>query len=388
MKINLISDIHATLDPDDGFKVLYSHKQKHTKDQCQKVVDALVEFAHSERPNSSKTHNPSETEKFFYKLAPNNHQEYLNLVDDISLRFKDFDKLEMADKEILADELRGAYHWHYLLGESSAWMRSYKLKFDIDEVASWVMKTYTTFDPTKLEPADYLIIAGDLGLLPTEPKILEDIKKKTSGKFKDVLYIAGNHSHWWHKIKGLSEERPDAIDLSNDYCEKADGDWLFLGCTLWSPIPDNAAWRIERNMNDYNYIPHFNARQCNKQFEIQSSWLRSKVEANKDKKIVIFTHHQPFKECIKFDNKHNDPWSSSNVAEAYADLNDSLADINHAGNVKIWCCGHTHMPFDQEVHGMRVVRNPVGYSDFYLYGDGASECDPKNWYNKVIDLGD
>ena len=388
MKINLISDIHATLDPDDGFKVLYAKKQKHAKSQCQKVVDALVEFAHSERPDSSKTHNPSETEKFFYKLAPKNRQEYLNLVDDISLRFKDFDKLEMADKEILADELRGAYHWHYLLGESSAWMRSYKLKFDIDEVASWVMKTYTTFDPTKLESADYLIIAGDLGLLPTEPKILEDIKKKTSGKFKDVLYIAGNHSHWWHKIKGISEEKPDRIDLSNDYCERVDGNWLFLGCTLWSPIPDNAAWRIERNMNDYNYIPHFNARQCNKQFEIQSSWLRSKVEANKDKKIVIFTHHQPFKECIKFDSKHNDPWSSSNVAEAYADLNDSLADINHAGNVKIWCCGHTHMPFDQEVHGMRVVRNPVGYSDFYLYGDGASECDPKNWYNKVIDLGD
>ena len=250
MKINLISDIHATLDSDDGFKVLYAKKQKHSKSQCQKVVDALVEFAHSERPDSSKTHNLSETEKFFYKLAPKNHQEYLNLVDDISLRFKDFDKLGMADREILVDELNSVYHWHDLLGESSAWMRSFKLKMDLDEVASWVMKTYTTFDPTKLESADYLIIAGDLGLLPTEPKIFEDIKKKTSGKFKDVLYIAGNHSHWWHKIKGISEERPDAIDLSNDYCERVDGDWLFLGCTLWTPIPENAAWRIERNMND------------------------------------------------------------------------------------------------------------------------------------------
>ena len=180
MKINLISDIHATLDPDDGFKVLYAHKQKHTKEQCQEVVDALVEFANSSRPDASKTHNPSESEKFLYKLAPKNHQEYLSLVSDAAVRFSDVDHLEMADREILADELNGIDHWHYLLGESPAWTRSFKPKLDIDEVASWVMKTYTTFDPAKLEPADYLIVAGDLGVLPTEEKIFEDIKQKIS----------------------------------------------------------------------------------------------------------------------------------------------------------------------------------------------------------------
>lgn len=385
MTINLISDIHATLDPAAGFEVLYSQRQKFTLEQCQKTVAAIVEFANSDRLDKRKTHQPSSEEEFLYKLAPKNHQEYLSLVDDVADKFKIFEELGLDDRSTLVDELHGIGHWHYLLGETLAIKRK---KPSIEDVASWVMKTYTTFDPAKLEPADYLIIAGDLGVLPTEPKILEDIKKKTTGKFKDVLYIAGNHSHWWHKIKGISKERPDGIDLSNDYCERVDGDWLFLGCTLWTPIPDNAAWRIERNMNDYNCIPRFNARECNKQFEIQSSWLRSKVEANKDKKIVVFTHHQPFKECIKFDSKHNNPWSSSNVAEAYADLNDSLADINHAGNVKIWLCGHTHMPFDQEVHGIRVVRNPIGYSDFYLYGSGTSECDPKSWYNKVIDLGE
>lgn len=386
MKINLISDVHATLDPEDNFKVLYAEKQKYTKDKCLKTIDALAKFAHSEIPDQTFTHIPSETEKFLYKKAPTSHQEYLALVDGIASKFPKSDDLSIREKETLVDEINGVDHWHFLLGESGHFEKRYGLAVDLSDVASWLMKTYSTFDPSRLEPADYLVIAGDLGLLPTEDKILEDIKKKTAGKFKDILYIAGNHSHWWHRTVGLSEEKPSSIDLSHDYCERVDGDWMFLGCTLWTPIPEKSSWRISRHMNDYNYIPGFNTRECTRQFEIQSSWLRSKVEANKDKKIVIFTHHQPFRECIRLDAKHNDPWSDGDVAEAYADLDDTLKDINHAGNVKIWLCGHTHMPFDQEVYGMRVVRNPIGYSDFYMYGFGASECDPANWYNKVIDL--
>ena len=388
MTINLISDVHATLDPENGFEVLYAQRQKYTFEQCKKSIEALVEFAYSNKIDTTKVHVLSEAEKYLYKLSPKNHQEYLKLVDSVADKFKKIDSLKINERELLVDELVGIIHWHFILQELPSQRGLPAISNpSIKDVAGWVSKTFKTFDPSKLESADYLVIAGDLGVLPTEPTILEDIKKKTVGKFKKILYIAGNHSHWWHKIPGLSEERPDSIDLANDYYEYADKDWLFLGCTLWSPIPEKARWRIERNMNDYNYIPYFNAKACNQQFEIQSSWLRHKVETNKDKKIVIFTHHQPFKECILYDVKHYDPWSSSNVAEAYADLDDSLADINHAGNIKAWLCGHTHMPFDQIVHGIRVVRNPIGYSDFYLYNTGDSECDPTNWYNKVIDLG-
>lgn len=389
MRVNLISDVHATLDPEDGFKVLYAQKQKHTRKQCKQVIDRLVKIAHSCELDPLKTREPSETKQYLCKMLPKSNQEYLALVDDIARRFQDIDGLGISDRKILVDELNAVKLWHYIVDapfDRQARRSSKVSKPWLDDVISWVMKTYTTFDPAKLEPADYLIIAGDLGVLPTEPLILEDIKKKTAGKFKDILYVAGNHSHWWHMIPSISEECPESIDLSNDYCERVDGDWLFLGCTLWTPIPERARWRIERHMNDYRYIPHFTAKDSSKQFEMQSSWLRSRVNANTDKKIVIFTHHQPFKECIKLDCKHNDPWSSDNVAEAYADLDDSFADINQAGNIKAWLCGHTHMPFDQEVYGIRVVRNPVGYSDFYLYSLGTSECDPLQWYNKIIDF--
>lgn len=388
MKINIISDIHASLDAGGSFKVLYAEKQKHTEAQCKKVIDALVEFAHSDKVDTSHTHTPSSAEKWLFKLAPTCHKEYLELVDSAASKFKVLSSLSLKEKDYLVDELVGIEHWHFLLGEDGHWEKICKTNLLLHDVIGWLLKTFHTFDPAKLEPADYLIIAGDLGLQPTEPKILEDIKKKTRGKFKDILYIAGNHSHWWHRVPGLGDERPAAVDLSHDYCEHTDGDWLFLGCTLWSPIPEQARWRIGRHMNDYNYIPHFTPADSSKQFEIQSTWLRSKVDANPSKKIVVFTHHQPFKELIEHDVKHYDPWSSDNVGEAYADLEDSLRDLNHNGNIKLWVCGHTHMPFDKEVYGMRVVRNPIGYSDFYTYGFGTSECDPANWYSKVIDLGE
>ena len=388
MKINIISDIHATLDPTNGFNVLYSRPNEFTKEDCIRTIESLHAFAHSERPNKNITYTYSNAEKYLHRLAPTNHNEYLALVDDVYSKFKDYEALSMSLQQHLVAEVDGIDEWHHILREAGLWSIAYGLKLDLCDVVSWMKKCFSSFDPQKLDPADYLLIAGDLGIQSTEEEIFSDIKAKVAGKFKDVFYIAGNHSHWWRKISGWSEEKPINIDLSHDYFEKHIGDWLFLGCTLWSPIPENARWRIEHYMNDYRYIPNFNATKSNAQFEIQSAWLRNKVLSNPKMKIVIFTHHQPFAECIKDDIKHNDPWANDNVAEAYADLNDTLKDINIHGNVKIWCCGHTHMPFDENVHGIRVVRNPIGYSDFYLYGLGDSECDPKNWYNKVIDLGE
>lgn len=391
MTINVISDVHASLDPYDGFKVIYARPQVHSREVCIKILEAAKKFASSDRPNKDFKKEYSDSERWIYKRAPHNHDEYVALIDSVLKKLNAWDGLSVAEKSEAVDEVEGIEHWHYLLGESKWYNDFLDGKNDLSDVSGWMRKTYSTFDPAKLEPADYLVICGDLGVQPTEPKILADIKEKTAGKFKDVFYIAGNHSHWWHKIPGISEDMPESIDLTFDYFEKeVPGDWLFLGCTMWTPIKkgSNAEWRVGRLMNDYRNIPgKFHPEDSSKQFEIQSTWLKSKIAANKDKKIVVFTHHQPFPECIKDDYKHNDPWSSDNVAEAYAVMDGALDNINELGNIKVWCCGHTHQPFDEVVHGVRVVRNPIGYSDFYGGWFGSSECDVKNWYNKVIDLG-
>lgn len=154
-------------------------------------------------------------------------------------------------------------------------------------------KTFYFFDPSKLKPADYLIIAGDLGLDNIYDKILKDIKRKTKGKFKKILHIAGNHDHWWFG----DGEKPDHPNFDHDYCEHEDGDYLFLGCTMWTPLKEYDMYNVGRYMNDYRYTPgNFSPYASNHQYEIQSTWLKNKIETNKDKKIIVFTHHQPFEE--------------------------------------------------------------------------------------------
>lgn len=382
MTVNLISDVHATLD--NNLKVIYAFPQKLTVEECINILESEA----AKRYENAKVLSPEDANIMCSEM-PMSDEERIALASETAAKLKIWEKLSLVEKKECVKNASQLVHWHRLQNPSD--QRGTAAK-KLADVKSWMLKTYSTFDPAKLEPADYLVIAGDLGLEPTEPAILDDIKKKTAGKFKDVFYIAGNHSHWWHSIEGISNEKPDHVNLDHDYFKReVPGGWLFLGCTLWTPIRSHSAkWRIARYMNDYRYIPgKFGPDESTEQFDIQSTWLKSEIEANRDKKIVVFTHHQPFPECIEDDYKHNDPWASDNVAEAYAVLDgtfDKLAVENP--HVKIWLCGHTHQPFDKVVNGIRVVRNPIGYSDFYLYEQGSSECDPANWYNKVIDLGE
>ena len=53
-----------------------------------------------------------------------------------------------------------------------------------------------SFDPKKLEPADVLVVAGDLGTMPSYDKIEQKIKEETKGKFKSVFCIKGNHDYY------------------------------------------------------------------------------------------------------------------------------------------------------------------------------------------------
>ena len=51
------------------------------------------------------------------------------------------------------------------------------------------------FDPTRLCPADYLIVAGDTGYDNTEQKIYSEMHKLTEGKFKDILWNSLNEDN-------------------------------------------------------------------------------------------------------------------------------------------------------------------------------------------------
>ena len=386
MKINVISDIHAVYDPKQD-KVLYNLQYKYTNDKYLDAAKALLKFWNDNIEVLKKNDFKPELihESFPECFVVKNHELALKWINDFVKSaendFKDVDK-DGAYQFCRAMTNIDDHCWH----NNILW-NAKTTKITIKNLTNWMYKKIYDFHPEKLEAADYLIIAGDLGMDNTYDKILADITKKTEGKFKKILHIAGNHDHWWHGSQSSpNTEKPDHPNFDRDYCEHQDGDYLFLGCTMWTPISDDAIWRIGRYMNDYNYTPgKFSPYASRHQFEIQSAWLKNKIDTNKDKKIVVFTHHQPFEELTLDDYKHNGSgWEGENVNEAYVVLDHSLDDINKNGNIKLWCCGDTHQNFDGILHGVHVVRNPIGYGD--LYNRIPAENPSWTWYNKIIEI--
>lgn len=386
MKINVISDIHATYNP-KAKEVIYHLPYKYTINKYVTAAEKLYSYWND---NIDKLKNINFKKANIYKSFPEYYiVKNYNTALDVLKEFYDYCKadFEGLTKDKMFYFSRALTNIDIFIHENGIDWREKKTKLDIEyDLKNFMFKHLGDFDPSKLESADYLIIAGDLGLDNIYDLVLKDIEDKTKGKFKKILHIAGNHDHWWHGIQGMNLEKPDHINLEHDYCEHQDGDYLFLGCTLWTPIPDEAIWRIRRGMNDYNYIPgQFSPYTSRHQYEIQSTWLRNKIEYNKDKKVIVFTHHQPFEELIAEDYKHNGKgWDGDCVNEAYCVMDHSLDDINKNGNIKLWCCGHTHQNFDGILHDVHIVRNPIGYGD--LYDQYPAENISETWYNKIIEV--
>lgn len=239
------------------------------------------------------------------------------------------------------------------------------------------------FEPEKLEPADYLVVAGDMGLFENHVDVIKELQIRTKGKFKDILWILGNHDYWVHEDeRWFSYKDEDLTEpCKNHTIDKVDGDVAIIGTTLWT---NSCKFSELRYMNDYRRIPAFKPEIKVKRFEEESKWLREKWLEYKGqgKKVVIVTHHNP-----RGENQLPEmSWEHSEVYTAYWVVNGVLDDIKP----DLWICGHIHENFDGVVDGVRFVRHPIGYR-WGLYHLDVKKF-PKyqaiidSWYNKVVEV--
>ena len=384
MKVNIISDIHATVDK--KLNVVYNLPNKSSA-KVKKTINKFKWYWHTYKSDILKnkiTH--SSLSLAFDTVRIKTHEDILKIIElyesNIDTEFANI------TNDTMYEISRAFYDIDFYFKSNNLEWRKYSNTLTFDELVNYMFKCRYDFDPTKLQSADYLIIAGDLGLEPTYDLILKDIEKKTEGKFKKILHIAGNHDHWWFRINGYSEEKPDIANFDRDYCIHVDGDYAFIGCTMWTPISDNSAWTVGRYMNDYNYTPgKFSPYASNHQYEIQSTWLRQQLAKYNDKKCIVFTHHQPFEELTLEDYKHNGKgWDGIDVNAAYVVQDHSLDDIAKNNNIVLWACGHTHANYDGILHGVHVVRNPLGYRDITGYSHSTPENMSGTWYNKIVEV--
>lgn len=237
------------------------------------------------------------------------------------------------------------------------------------------------FEPEKLEPADYLIVAGDTGYATNERKIHKELRDRTKGKFKKVLTIKGNHSYWVFPGDPDCEPADEEFMAGDDKIDLVDGNVAIIGTTLWT---NSCKFSEVRYMNDYRNIPTFTPEMKLARFKDESEWLRWKYNDYKaqGKKIVIVTHHNPRGPEVLPENS----LEHAEVYTSYWVVNHELDDIKP----DIWICGHIHENLDCEIDGVRFIRHPIGYrwGIYRMRPDKFPEHRKimDSWYNKVIEI--
>jgi predicted phosphodiesterase len=220
------------------------------------------------------------------------------------------------------------------------------------------------------EDADtVLLLAGDIHV---GPKALPWIEKMVE-RFATVVYILGNHEFYGQEyyktidfwIKA-DEELDGLMFLHDDYATK-DGVRIFGG-TLWTEVTDAFnMWHGRKAMTDYNvvklnvdkagYYRKLNVQDTNG-FHLETiQKLQQFLQTPFEGKTIVMTHHLPHNKCVA------ERFKGSNLNDFF------MTDLDHIikrFDIDVWCHGHTHDNVDVEVHGTRILCNPMGYHGVQL----------------------
>lgn len=382
MTINAISDIHASVDPSSG-KIIYGLPARHSLEELSGIASKLREAAGKAFQNQIAW-----KENVVWRIDSEKYASLSTFLDRLSEAAEEarigFAGIQAADAcdffQVLVAASNGARN---ILAKSKKLPQARKIALaDVSSSASLLKNDFAklamAFKPELLKPADYLVVAGDLATMDCYREAVADLEKRTAGKFKKILAIPGNHDYWLGDVSGRIE------DLHGDWtrCEWVDGDVVFLGCTLWTPVSRKAFSDVKNRMNDYRFIPScYSPETTSKLYAEQRNWLEKKLEEHAGKKAVVFTHHSPFRELASTACHSN--WDAL-LDEAYVVSDGSLDDVGKRGNVALWICGHTHENFDGELHGIHVFRNPIGYGS--LVGYFIPENCSGRWYNSIKEI--
>lgn len=253
-----------------------------------------------------------------------------------------------------------------------------------------------------LPGGDVLIIAGDACEAKSLTKEFHDTKlvnrtpgaypcydffHHTCAKYKKVFYVMGNHEHYggkfWKTYDQLVRLLPANVTLLDDQCEEYGG-VLFVGATLWTDMNKGDPLTlavIKDYMNDYRAItynyPQYGTYHKMRPIDtvhmhiISKQYIKTVVEENADKPVVVITHMAPSFMSVNEKYIHD---KISNGAYC-SDLSELILDNP---NIKLWVHGHMHDPVNYMIGQTKVVCNPRGYLPFE--GDNGFDSE------KIVEL--
>lgn len=209
--------------------------------------------------------------------------------------------------------------------------------------------------------ADAVILAGDIHVQT------RGVGWALEAFRRPVIYVAGNHEyyggHFKNTLQKMKERAKDTHVHVLDREEVVIEGVRFLAATLWTDftVTGNrvlAAMEARRRMSDYYQIRTGSYRRL-RPTDVERdhfdavTFLRAKLAEPFDGKTVVVTHHAPSTRSIAARFRED----RSHLNAAYVNRLEELL----GPPVSLWVHGHTHVSFDYELLGTRVVCNPRGY---------------------------
>ena len=262
-------------------------------------------------------------------------------------------------------------------------------------ICSDVHLEFATIELDNYENADVLILAGDICLASKLPasdspyassnrssdtfhSFFQDVSKK----FKDIIYIAGNHEHYQGDFaKTYSILKDELAYLPNIHILDKEtitlGDITFIGGTLWTDFNNEdpvTMFSIRNMMNDFIQVRN-SARQSaidvaprftpDDAFADHCKMLKAilnTTDADPNGKFVVVGHHAPSRQST-----HPRYANDELMNGGYSSRLDFI--IEDRPQIKLWVHGHTHEPFDYNIGLTRIICNPRGYEGYEQRAD-------------------
>lgn len=207
-----------------------------------------------------------------------------------------------------------------------------------------------------IENGDILVLAGDIGTFDCD---YDAFIRMCSEKFNYVILVAGNHefynsrgcAHVLNRLKEIVDSYPNVWYLNRDSVDIAG--LRFLGCTMWTHIPDKYAFVVQEMMTDYLRIrvkENMRKRKItpddvNSWHFIDKLWLKKEID-DSPLPVVVVTHHSPMFETFP-------------KAIDYA-FHSDLTSLMTSKCI-LWCHGHTHHYRRETCFDTTIWCNPLGY---------------------------